>query len=146
MSNDVAMVDSNVLVYALYQESEHHLRCRDLLDRAQQGQVSLCVAPQNLAEFYAVVTDSRRVTVARQPAEAVDAIEHLLAMPGMTLLSVPSDAVSRWLDLVRQHPVIRGAVFDLQLIAAMLCNDIRKIYTLNLADFTSFDEIEAVAP
>ena len=29
MSDDIALVDTNVLVYALYQECEHHVRCSD---------------------------------------------------------------------------------------------------------------------
>jgi toxin-antitoxin system PIN domain toxin len=146
MSDDIALVDSNVLVYALYRESEHHEHCRALLDRAQAGQTTLCIAPQNLAEFYAIVTDSRRVAVPRQPAEAVDAIEQILAMPGMTLLPMPNEVVYQWLSLVRRHPVTRGRVFDLQLIATMLGNGVRRIYTLNRADFEPFDEIKVLAP
>jgi len=75
MSANLALVDTNVLVYALYAESEHHAACRALLDRAQAGELSLCFALQTLAEFYAVVTDSRRVTVPRSPAEALAAVE-----------------------------------------------------------------------
>lgn len=146
MSDDIALVDSNVLVYALYQESENHLRCRDLLERAQAGQVDLCVAPQNLAEFYAVVTDSCRVAIPRKPSEAVDAIERFLVMPSMTLLLVPGDVIPQWLDLIRRRPVTRGAVFDLQLIATMLGNGVRKVYTFNRSDFEPFDEIEVLTP
>ena len=146
MSDDIALVDSNVLVYALFRECEQHERCRALLDRAQAGKAALCVAPQNLAEFYAVVTDSRRVAVPRQPADAVDAIERILAMPGMALLPMPYEAVCQWLTLVRRHPVTRGKVFDLQLVATMLGNGVRKIYTLNRPDFEPFDEIEVLVP
>jgi toxin-antitoxin system PIN domain toxin len=146
MSNDLALVDSNILVYALFRECEHHERCRVFLDQSQAGQVRLCVAPQNLAEFYAVVTDPRRVAVSREPAEALDAIERMLSMPGMTLLPTPNDVVYRWITLARRHPVTRGGVFDLQLVATMLGNDVRKIYTFNRADFEPFDEIEVLAP
>ena len=85
MSNELALVDSNVLVYALFGECEQYEPSRALLDQSQAGQVELCVAPQNLAEFYAIVTDPRRVAVARKPTEALDAIERMLAMPGMIL-------------------------------------------------------------
>ena len=84
MSDDIALVDSNVLVHALYRESEHHERCRALIEQSQAGQVALCVAPQNLTEFYAVVTDRRRVAIPRESAEALDAIDRLLAMRGMS--------------------------------------------------------------
>jgi len=146
MSDDLVLVDTNVLVYALYRECEHHEHCRRLLDQAQAGRLDLCIAPQNLSEFYAIVTDPRRVAIPRQPAEALDAIEHMLEMPGMTLLATPTDVVQRWVALARRHPATRGAVFDLQLVATMLGNDVRKIYTYDRSDFEPFDEIEVLAP
>ncbi len=106
----------------------------------------LCVAQQNLAEFYAVVTDPRRVTEPRQPAEALEAIKRLIAMPGICLLPLPADIVERWIALMRNRPVRRGAAFDVQLVATMLGNGIRKIYTLNDSDFRPFDQIEVFAP
>lgn len=146
MSNELVLVDSNILVYAFFRQCEHHERCRALLGQSQAGQVELCVASQNLAEFFAIVTNPRRVAVSRTPSEALDAIERLLAMPGMTLLPTPNDVVFRWIALMRRHSVARGGVFDLQLVATMLGNGIRKIYTLNRADFEPFDEIEVLSP
>ena len=146
MPGDVALVDSNVLVYALYEGCIHHKRCRALLDQAQAGQIDLCVTLQNVAEFYAVVTDPRRVDTPQKPKEAINVIERLLMMPGITLLAAPGDVVQRWVALLRRHPVTRGAVFDLQLVATMLGNGVRKIYSFNAADFEPFDEIEVLTP
>jgi predicted nucleic acid-binding protein len=67
-------------------------------------------------------------------------------MPGVSLLPTPVDLVDRWLGLMRRRPVTRGAVFDVQLVATMLGNGIRKIYTLNDSDFRPFDEVEVLAP
>jgi hypothetical protein len=61
-------------------------------------------------------------------------------------LPVPSDIIPQWLDLIRRRPVTRGAVFDLQLIATMLGNGVRKVYTFNRGDFEPFDEIEVLTP
>ena len=77
MSASLALVDTNVLVYALYPESAHHAASRALLDKARTGSLPLCVTHQTIAEFYAVVTNPRRVAVPRQPEEAIDVIEAL---------------------------------------------------------------------
>ncbi len=146
MSDEVALVDTNVLVYALYPEVEHHVPARSLLERAQAGQLDLCLVPQILTEFFAVVTNPRRVTEPRRPDEAIDAIERFLVMPGMMLLQAPTDIVGRWLSLARKYPVTGGATFDVQLIAAMLGNDVRKIYTFNRDHFQRFGEIEVLSP
>lgn len=146
MSTELALVDSNVLVYAFHEEAEQHGASRGLLDRAQGGEVALCIASQNLAEFYAVITNPKRVTKPRQPAEALDAVGLILAMPGMGLIPTPADIVDRWVALVRRQPVTRGAVFDAQLAATMLANNIRQIYTYNQAHFRQFPEIEVLTP
>jgi toxin-antitoxin system PIN domain toxin len=127
MSDDLALVDTNVLVYALYPESEHHAASRGLLDRAQDGQVALCVVPQVLAEFYAVVTSARRVSAPRRPEEVIDVIERLLVMPGMTLLAPPPDLIRRWISLARKYAPTGPAVFDVHLAATVLGNGLSRI-------------------
>ena len=47
-SNDIALIDTNVLVYALFRESKYHDASRSLLYLAQNGQRHLCTTPQNL--------------------------------------------------------------------------------------------------
>ena len=145
-SVDRALVDTNVLVYSLFEDDEHHAAASQLLDKAQNGDLTLCLAPQVLAELYAVITDSRRVTSPYEPAEAIKTIELFLAMPGIVLLSVPPNIVTRWIALLQQHPVKRGEVFDLQLIAVMLGNEVQSVYTFNLSDFARFTHICVLTP
>ena len=146
MSGDLALVDTNVLVYALYGTSEHHSASRALLDRAQSGETALCVSPQNLAEFFNVVTNPRRVDEPRTCQEALDVVEQTLSMPGMSLLAIPTDVVPRWIVLARLHPTTRGGVFDHQLAATMLANGVTRIYTYNQSHFRHFEEIEVLTP
>ena len=73
-SDSPALVDTNVLVYALLPEANEHAASPALFERAQSGSLNLRLAPQVLAEFYAVVTDPRRITVPRDSAEALDAV------------------------------------------------------------------------
>ena len=146
MPGELTLLDTNVLVYAHYQDSEHYSVSSLLLNRAQDGQVALCITPQILTEFYAVVTNSRRVDKPYKPDEALDAIERVLAMPGMTLLLPPVDTIGRWMDLLRQHPVVGSTVFDVQLVATMLGNGVRRIYTFDSSHFAQFGEIEVLTP
>jgi predicted nucleic acid-binding protein len=81
-----AVVDTNVLVYAVFPAMPDHAASRALLDTANAAGTNLYVAPQNLIEFFAVVTDPRRVTQPRTPDEALQAIDDLLALPGLALV------------------------------------------------------------
>src|SRR5207249_2124086 len=102
--------------------------------------------PQNVAEFYATVTNPRRVTQPKSSSEALDAIEDLLALPGLSLLPVPSDQVARWIRLLRQHPVQAQVAYDAQLVTTMLGNGVTRIYTYNAADFQAFTGIQVLTP
>jgi toxin-antitoxin system PIN domain toxin len=143
---DRSLLDTNILVYALYESSPHHHAARAVLAQAEKPGAEYCLAAQSLAEFYAVVTDPRRVTPARDYASALEAVDAILALPGIMLLPTPADIVLRWMELIRRRPVTRQHVFDVQLVANMLGNGVHKILTFNVADFSPFSDIEAVHP
>jgi predicted nucleic acid-binding protein len=140
------LIDTNVLVYSLYPESERHAACKALLDEGQAGERQLCIVPQVIGELYAVITDSRRVTNPFTPEEALDVAEAVLAMPNMLLLPTPPDLVTRWISLARRSPVPRGGVFDFQLVATMLGNNVKRIFTCNKRHFEKFPELEVLTP
>jgi hypothetical protein len=92
------------------------------------------------------VTNPRRVTEAKAPEAVLDVITSLVAMPGLTLLPFPLDLVSRWTALLRQHSVTGRKVFDVQLVATLLANGVKKLYTFNRVDFEPLAEIEVLVP
>ncbi len=140
------LIDTNVLVYALFPSSSQHAASRSLLEKARDPNAGLCVFPQILAEFFAVVTNPKRVSPAKTPEEALQAIERFLALPGLALLPLPADVVTRWVRLGRSRPVKGGEVFDLQAAAGMLAHGIGTVYTFNLADFQGIPGVAAKEP
>jgi toxin-antitoxin system PIN domain toxin len=146
MSNEPALVDTNVLVYSLFKDAPQHEASRELVHRAGSKDASLFVAAQTMAEFYSIVTNPRRVTNPRSCLEAISAIESFLSMPGLTLVQQPVDLVRRWCELLRQRPVTGGDVFDLQLVATMTASGISRIFTFNSDDFIPFPSIQVLVP
>ena len=59
---------------------------------------------------------------------------------------VPLRATSRWLEMLRLHPLLGGAVYDLQLIATLVANGVDRICTFNRADFEGFPGLQVVTP
>jgi predicted nucleic acid-binding protein len=57
ITSEYALVDTNVLVYAADKTSPFHQPAKILRDKGEVGKTSLCVCPQVLNEFFAVVTD-----------------------------------------------------------------------------------------
>jgi toxin-antitoxin system PIN domain toxin len=144
MSVEPGIVDANVLVYAMDADAPQHAASRALLQAARDPSTTFYVTSQVLCEFYSIVTNARRVPKPRSPADAIGAISGLLAF--LHVLPIPAGAVEGWLDLLRRRPVTGGDVFDLQLVATMLANDVPRIYTFNAKDFEPFPEIAAVTP
>ena len=61
MSADRVAVDANILVYAVYRDTPQHAASRAWLERAARGGVQICLTSQVLAEFFAIVTNSKHV-------------------------------------------------------------------------------------
>lgn len=144
MSVEPGVVDTNVLVYALDADAPQHAASRTLLEAGHDPANTLYVTPQILGEFYAIVTNPRRVPKPRSPAEAIAAIADLLAY--VHVLPVPARTVDGWLDLLRRHPVTGGDVFDLQIAATMQANGVQRIYTFNTADFAAVGDLTVASP
>jgi predicted nucleic acid-binding protein len=142
MSLDLTVVDTNVLVYAMFPESENYNPSRAILDKAKQENITLCITPQIFSEFYAIVTNPRRVTAPRTSQEALQALDEILELPGMILLPIPVDILTRMKTLLQKYPVTGYAVFDIQLLATILGNGIEKIYTFDRKHFERFSEIK----
>lgn len=140
---DVIGVDTDVLVYSLFENSEQHSAAKHLLDRAQHGEFILGFSPLVLAEVYAVITDSRRVTSPFTAAEAVKAIDSFLKMPGTILLPIPLELVPNWIDVLQRHSLTSGQAFDAQLVVTLFNNGVQSIYTF---DGAAYEQFEMVAP
>lgn len=146
ITSDAALVDTNVLVYAADGTSPFHQQSKHLRDRGLGGDVALCVFPQILSEFFAIITDPRRVAIPRTQEEAVAEIEKYLGEAHLLKLYPGPDIMEIMLDLLRRYEIRKQEIFDLQLVAAMLSNNITRIYTFNRVHFEKFTEIEALEP
>lgn len=139
-------VDSNILVYAAFQDSIYFEAAKRCRDQALNGETHFYLTPQILAEFFAIITDPRRVSPAHTHKDAFQEVEKYLNAPGFILLPTPAEVVVKWIELGRQHPMKSQEIFDVQIVASMLLHNIHTIYTFNKADFEKFEEIEVIVP
>ncbi|MGC9950020.1 MAG: TA system VapC family ribonuclease toxin [Bryobacteraceae bacterium] len=146
MSIEPGALDANVLVYAVQAGAPQHASSRALIEAARDPATTLYLTSQSLCEFCSIVTNSRRVAAPRSPADALQAISALLALPGIRLLAIRANAVTGWMALLQRRPVTGGDVFDLQLVATMQAHNIQRIYTYNSKDFEVFPELTVIAP
>jgi toxin-antitoxin system PIN domain toxin len=146
-SDNRALVDTNVLVYAADTSSSFHEPSQQLRDRGFRGEVPLVVTPQVLMEFFAVITSPRRVTAPRSPEEARTEVEKYIHADRLQKIYPDQATLEHTIELLQQHPqVTRQEIFDLFLVATMMANGIIRIYTYNHQHFTRFAGIEVLTP
>ena len=78
--SNYALLDSNVLVYAADKKSPFYKPSRVLRSSGIKGEILLCVCPQVLAEFFAIVTDPKRVKNPISSKEAIREVEKYLVV------------------------------------------------------------------
>lgn len=146
MSVEPGIVDANILVYAVNAAAPQHAASRSLLEAALDPAVSLYVTSQIICEFYSLITNLKRTAMAWSSTEAVQSISELLASPGLKVLPAPTQAVAGLMELLKRSAVTGSDVFDLQIVATMQANNIRRIYTFNTGDFQKFPELTVITP
>jgi len=62
ITSETALLDTNILVYGADETSRFHKSAFALREKGLSGEFSLCICPQVLNEFFAIVTDPKRVS------------------------------------------------------------------------------------
>ena len=139
------LLDTNVLVYATNEDSPFHPQARQILDRALSGELEAAITLQILAEYYAVITDPRRVDHPLTPEEAREQIEALLAGE-IQLLPLQEGTSHRLVELGERYEIRAQEIYDAQVVATLLEGGIPLLWTANEQDFRRYQEIEVHNP
>ncbi len=143
---DPILLDTNILVYVHQALSPFHSQARAILERGLKEEVVLCICPQILMEFYSTITNPKRVTDPVSQEEATIEIEKYFTSRKILKIYPQVDTLKRTIQLLKIYQVKQMVIFDLQLVATMLSNKIKRLYTFNRDDFSKFKEIEALEP
>lgn len=141
-----ALLDTNVLVYYHQDLSPFPNRAKGILKMGLRREAPLCICPQVLMEFYATITNPRRVTDPVPPDQGLAEVEKYFTCSWLGKIYPKAETLEITIDLLKKYQVRRMEVFDLQLVATMLTNGVSHIYTFNQADFVKYLEIQALLP
>lgn len=146
ITSRIAFLDTNILVYAADASSPFYESSVTLREKGLRGEISLCVCPQTLAEFFAIITDPKRVNKPRTQKEALSEIEKYLSLKNILKIYPGPEVIELMIELLKKYKIKKQKIFDLQLAATMLSNNVRYIYTYNTKDFLLFKEMETLKP
>lgn len=138
------LLDTNILVYAVNTAAPQHRISRALVEAAQARRIEGVVFPQILLEFYAVITDSRRVDKPLEAQEAWRQVELLrLTLP---VCDGGLQALDRLREVLEEERVAGGDIFDAFLVAQMRACNIAVICTYDVKHFRGYKGIMAYSP
>lgn len=140
------LLDTNILVHSYNKASPYQRRASDVVRRAVRGEMKACIAPQILYEFFAVVTDHRRVEHPLSVGEAVDICLDLWECREIERVNPGGLAAREVFKLAREFKLSKGGIFDCVLAVTAKENDVETIYTQNVADFQTYDFLKVANP
>jgi predicted nucleic acid-binding protein len=140
------LLDANILVYAANTSSPFNQIARGIRDRAARGTLEGCVCPQVMLEFFAIITDPRRVETPLTFADAHAEVEKYQVSINIRKVYPRPTTMATTLELMKRHKIRRQKVFDTYLVATMSDNGIAGIYTNNDADFRRYSRIDVINP
>jgi len=124
------LFDTNILVYAANRASPFHRKAKALREKAEKGELRICVSIQNLCEFYAMVTDPERVERPLLPQVAREEVEKYLEAGFMVKVYPMEEALKTALELGAKYNIQGQRFFDILLTGTMLTQEITAIYTI----------------
>ena len=146
ISSEKGLIDTNVLVYAHDALSPFHKKAKELRDKAGRREIRACVSHQNLLEFYAVITNPKKLRAPLTPQQALREIKLYASSKGIDTIHPKSNTLKTTLELLNQFRIKRDRIFDVYLLATMIDNSVRAIYTEDTSAFEKYELVDVVNP
>lgn len=142
LQNKNYLIDTNILLYAINEDSAFNDTATTLLRDFQRGKYRGFVSTQNILEFKRVVTHDvfkKKINYAK--------INDLLEI-WLGFLTVVYEDKTAWIEykkLEGKYKPTGNMIFDAWIVATMIANNLDKIITVNHRDFVKFLEIKVIA-
>jgi predicted nucleic acid-binding protein len=139
-------LDTGFLVAAEVAEHSEHLAARAVVARLIATGDSLALAPQVLAEFIHVVTDSRRFSKPLDMARALQLGEQWWTAREVVRVFPDHAATWQFLAWLRQFTLGRKRLLDTLLASTYRQAGVESILTTNPTDFAVFGVFRCITP
>jgi len=139
------LFDTNVLIYAQDKQSEFYQQAQQAHEHAIAGDIRAFSSLQNVTEFLATITSSKRVSNPLSRSRALAEAQKYLYSGVFEIIHPSNESAELMLKNIRFWQKSSPAhIFDLQLIATMLSNQVGAILTANTKDFFGVAGIEVL--
>ena len=138
--------DTTFLVAAEVTAHSEHAASRSRLSTLRSAGDDFAIAPQVLAEFVHIVTDSRRFSAPLSMAAALDRADAWWTSAEIKRVLPNATALTQFFAWMRQHSLGRKRILDTLLAATYKTAGIQSVLTTNARDFAIFNQFQIVQP
>ncbi|MDO8429073.1 MAG: PIN domain-containing protein [Candidatus Daviesbacteria bacterium] len=134
------LVDANILIYAINEDSPKHTAAKRFLD---ENKKTLVISHQVVLETIRILTHPKFV----RPMEPLSAVKSISAIAEVCQTITPNQKTYYLtLELIKKFTLGGNRIFDAYLAATAITNGIYNIATDNIKDFKKFVEIKIINP
>ena len=138
-------IDSNILIYAHNNVSRYYNEANRLIHTVVEKDL-LGVSEISLREFYAVITDGRKVDKPLTPENASILVKTYFQSKRVVVCQLTNEAWEKAFEYLVRYRISRYDLDDLLIALTLWLNGVGTVYTRNIKDFKKFDFIEAINP
>jgi toxin-antitoxin system PIN domain toxin len=138
-------IDSNILLYASNEASNHQRAASEFLDQAVAGPEIVFVSWQVISEYLRISTHAAVFPRPLSPETAIANVDSLFSSPHVRILQEDGGFWDTYKSVARTVVTRGAAVPDAHLAALLRHNGIRVLYT-NDSDFRRFSFLEVRNP
>jgi len=135
--NSSVLIDTNILIYAIYADSRFHNSALKLL---LDPTLNLFTTSKNLSEFLVVLTRNKEIELST--TECFELLNSLLT--DITILYPNPTTFKIFQDLISKYNPRGLWIHDVEIASIGLAYGISTIATNNIADFKRIAEIEVI--
>ncbi|MCK5608840.1 PIN domain-containing protein [Candidatus Pacearchaeota archaeon] len=143
---EAVLIDTNLWVYAITSQSSEFDKARAITLACMLGEIEGCVAPQNILEFYSVMTNPKAVTPLPNTKIITEICEDIWKSKTIRKIHPQKNTAFDAIVLSKNLGLRRAKVFDAFLASTARDNGVEIVWTDNVKDFQGFDFINASNP
>jgi predicted nucleic acid-binding protein len=110
------------------------------------GKINACLTAQVIYEFFAIITNPKRVESPMKVDQAVEACVDFWECRAIEKIHPTSNTLMDVMALAKEIKLYKGKIFDCVMAITARDNKVECIYTENVADFEKYKFIKVVNP
>ena len=131
MKKTKLVLDTNILVYGINEESEYFDKIRKVLD---DNRYSFYVTTKTISEFVSVLSKLKKYDIIETELPTI--------LNRFKILFPSMKSILIFRKLIEKYKPIGNRVFDIEIVSVMLSKKLKDLFSFNRTDFESIEEIE----